>query len=106
MVRQNPTWGEVRVAWELALEPPRIATDRAGLLAARSQSQSRSFLRALDDLRTEPWQGHRGLRFRRRCDTPLAHSLHIRGDGGRKPQNLACECDISPHVVVDLAATP
>jgi hypothetical protein len=50
MVRQNPTWGEAQVAWELALKlgHSRIATDRAGLLARRSQSASRSSFPALD----------------------------------------------------------
>lgn len=63
MVRENPTWGEARMASELALKLGirGIATNRARPLAGRPKSKSWSLLPALDDLCAKPCQGHRGL---------------------------------------------
>ena len=70
MVRENPTWGEARVASELALKLGIRVSPRTvrAYWPGRSKSKSRSLLPALDDLCAKPCQGYPGvavtLRFR------------------------------------------
>jgi hypothetical protein len=62
MVRENPTWGQARIAAELSLKLGiRISPRTVRAHWPRSKPKSRSHIPALDDLRAKPCQGHRGL---------------------------------------------
>jgi putative transposase len=92
MVRQNPTWGEARVASELALKLGIQVSPRT--------------VRAYWPQDLSPDRGHssqRWMTFVRNhgkaivaCDFAVAVTVRFRilyvfcSDGGRKPQNLAC----------------
>ncbi len=102
MVRENPTWGEERIAHELWLKLGiRVSPRTVRAYWPARESFVRPALTALEYIRPQPRPSPRSVRFHGRGYCSLPRHLHLRGDGDRFPQNPSLQRNAAPNCRMD-----
>src|ERR1035438_1212480 len=105
MVEENPTWGQGRVADELALKLgiSGLTANGWGVLAEPT-AQQRPLIAALAQLRSQSHSIVASLRFSSRGNGRLSPVVRLRADGNWHAEDCALQCHGPSDCRLDIAA--
>ena len=107
MAKENPTWGEERLAIELLLKLGiRTRPGRSDIICVWRGAPTGTLISALGHVCSQPCTSHSRLRFLHQRDSRLSCPVRLRDHGSGHAQDRSLQRHRSSHRRVDLAAVP